>query len=108
MTEPWHKGEWWTAFDYVCDSADFHCIKDGIHVQIVLNGRERKRALEALETGIKIVIGKNATMVFFDDDAPYDEANLILYRDDFFNVSLPHAAGLELLDVLRQCSAMTP
>jgi hypothetical protein len=126
MSEFWYEGNWWKAFNY--DAAKnvgaFNYEKDGVTVMIRLTEQERESAradLELLQAPDRKAafeacdvaderLPKGSTMIGWDygcRDAE-DDPLLMIYRDDRFSVSLPHAAALELLDVLRKSAARTP
>jgi hypothetical protein len=119
MAEPWHKGEWWTAFDY----CTCKCEKDDSRILISLDEHEREAARLNLlldptddpggaikwqrdEAEESLPKGNTKVAWYYGWSDEYDNPALTIYRDDQFSIRLPHAAGLELLKVLQKSVAL--
>jgi hypothetical protein len=122
------KGDYWETFNYDTsrDVLAFNYAKDGVAVCLRLNAAERYAAHMQLATDVAgedwekyylesevadDQLVKGDSKIWWDYDRcctvpkgePGAKPDLMLYRDDHFSVTLPHEAGLELLEILRKC-----
>jgi hypothetical protein len=126
-----HKGEWWEAFPYGdhLNSLALNLYRGGIILCVRLSENEREAMLAGLEvelmencTGDEIgdameradvlesrFPSQPRTLGWWEyDDCPNGQPYLHLYRDDYFSIMLPHAAGLEVVKILREFRVPVP
>jgi hypothetical protein len=113
MTQLLYEGEWWKLFDVNYDDEGpilmLDCVRHDTRIVIGLNKDEQEAAYGQLaDADVPYKPWSSTGTNFFWHYGSCDaEGNpgVVIYPRSLMSVELPHAAGLELLDILRRYGA---